>query len=104
MSLFGFFSKHLTGAESCLETLGLVGPPCFSFCLWYQNAFRLIWKKKKRPDGAGALVVFTEGSGEGGQWGLDAKDGSGICCDVSTWKILPPKQALKGMRSNAESL
>lgn len=41
--------------------------------------------------GAGELMVFTEGSGEGGQWGLDAEGDSGICCfDVSTWKIFPP--------------
>lgn len=48
LSLFGLFSKHLTDAESCLETLGLVDPPCFSLRLWYQNAFRLIWKEKKK--------------------------------------------------------
>lgn len=43
--------------------------------------------EEKRSDGAGELVVFTEGSGEDEQWGLDAEGGSGICCfGVSTWK------------------
>lgn len=95
LSLFGFFSKRLTDAESCLETLGLAGPPCFSLCLWYQNTFRLIWKEKnpKRSDGAGELLEFTEGSRKGGQWVLDTEGGSGICCfDVSTWKIFPPNR------------
>lgn len=98
LSLFGLFSKHLTDAESCLETLGLVDPPCFSLRLWYQNALRLIWKEKKktkpkRSDGAGELLVFTEGSGKGGQRELDTEGGSGICCfDVSTWKIFPPNR------------
>lgn len=48
-------------------------------------------RKKKSANGAGELVVFTEGTGEDGQLGLDAESSSGSCSfDGFSWKIFTP--------------
>lgn len=110
LSLFGLFSKHLTDAESCLETLGLVVSPCFSLRLWYQNAFRLIWKEKKKNKTKkiwwswGIIGVYWR---EWERWAKGAEY-RGWLWNLLFWcfhlENIPPKQGLEGLRSNTESL
>lgn len=96
LSLFGFFSKHLTDTESCLESLSLVGPPCVCLCLWYQNAFGLIWKNKKGLMELGNEWCLLKGVGKVGSGGWMPRVALESVVFMSLLGKYSPQTGLKG--------